>query len=78
MEALSSLAYGFSVALTPFNLSLAFIGAALGTAIGALPGIGPINAIVLLLPLCFSLQLPPESALILLAGIYYGLSLIHI
>ena len=51
MEALASLAYGFSVALTPFNLSLAFIGAALGTAIGALPGIGPINAIVLLLPL---------------------------
>ena len=51
MEALSSLAYGFSVALTPFNLSLAFIGAALGTAIGALPGIGPINAIVLLLSL---------------------------
>lgn len=72
MDALSSLAYGFSVALTPFNLSLALVGAALGTAIGALPGIGPINAIVLLLPLCFSLQLPPESALILLAGIYYG------
>lgn len=72
MDAVSSLAFGFSVAFTPFNLSLALAGAALGTAIGALPGIGPINAIVLLLPLCFSLKLPPESALILLAGIYYG------
>lgn len=72
MDALSSLAYGFTVAATPFNLLLALIGAALGTAIGALPGIGPINAIVLLLPLSFSLKLPPESALIMLAGIYYG------
>lgn len=72
MEALQQLAFGFGVAFTPFNLMLALIGAALGTAIGALPGIGPINAIVLLLPLCFSLNLPPESALILLAGIYYG------
>ena len=72
MDALSSLAYGFEVAFTPFNLMLALIGAALGTAIGALPGIGPINAIVLLLPLCFSLNLPPESALIMLAGLYYG------
>lgn len=72
MDAFSSLAYGFSVAVTPLNLLLALIGAALGTAIGALPGIGPINAIVLLLPLCFSLNLPPESALIMLAGLYYG------
>lgn len=72
MDALSSLAYGFTVAATPFNLLLALIGAALGTAIGALPGIGPINAIVLLLPLSFSLNLPPESSLIMLAGIYYG------
>lgn len=72
MEALTSLAYGFSVAATPFNLMLALVGAALGTAIGALPGIGPINAIVLLLPFCFSLNLPPESALIMLAGLYYG------
>ncbi|GGD40695.1 tripartite tricarboxylate transporter permease [Aureimonas glaciei] len=62
MEALSSLAYGFSIAITPFNLLLALLGAALGTAVGALPGIGPINSIVLLLPLCFALGLPPESA----------------
>jgi putative tricarboxylic transport membrane protein len=72
MDALASLLYGFSIALTPTNLLLALLGAALGTAIGALPGIGPINSIVLLLPLCFALGLPPESSLILLAGIYYG------
>lgn len=72
MEALSSLLFGFQVALTPFNLAICLAGAALGTAIGALPGIGPINAVVLLLPLCFSLKLPAESALILLAGVYYG------
>lgn len=72
MDAFTSLMYGFSVAITPYNLLLALIGCALGTAIGALPGIGPINAIVLLLPLCFSLNLPPESALIMLAGLYYG------
>lgn len=72
MDALASLAYGFEIAITPFNLMLALIGSVLGTAIGALPGIGPINSIVLLLPLCFAFGLPPESALILLAGIYYG------
>ncbi len=72
MEALSLLLSGFEVALTPLNLLVAFSGVALGTAIGALPGIGPLNAVALLLPLCFALKLPPETALILLAGIYYG------
>jgi putative tricarboxylic transport membrane protein len=72
MDALSALLTGFQVALTPLNLAMAFLGVALGTAIGALPGIGPINAVALLLPLCFALKLPPETALILLAGIYYG------
>ncbi|WP_439498894.1 tripartite tricarboxylate transporter permease [Bosea sp. (in: a-proteobacteria)] len=72
MDALSALLTGFQVALTPLNLGMAFLGVALGTAIGALPGIGPINAVALLLPLCFALKLPPETALILLAGIYYG------
>ena len=60
MEAFSSLLAGFQVALTPLNLAMAFIGVALGTAIGALPGIGPINAVALLLPLCFALKLPPD------------------
>lgn len=69
---LSGLGQGFAVALQPFNLMLVFVGCFLGTLIGALPGIGPINGIAILLPIAYSLGLPPESALILLAGIYYG------
>ena len=72
MDAFAALLTGFQVALTPLNLSVAFAGVALGTAIGALPGIGPINAVALLLPLCFALKLPPETALILLAAVYLG------
>lgn len=69
---LSGLGQGFAVALQPFNLMLVFAGCFLGTLIGALPGIGPINGIAILLPIAYSLGFPPESALILLAGIYYG------
>ncbi|CAM5187605.1 hypothetical protein BTHI11S_00190 [Bosea thiooxidans] len=54
MDAFAALLTGFQVALTPLNLAVAFAGVALGTAIGALPGIGPINAVALLLPLCFA------------------------
>lgn len=72
MDALSQLAVGFSVALQPLNLSLALGGVVVGTVVGMLPGIGPINAIAMLIPLLFAVQLPPESSLILLAGIYYG------
>ncbi len=72
MDALNQLAAGFGVALTPLNLALAFMGCVVGTAIGVLPGIGPLNAIALLLPFCFALKLEPSSALILLAAIYYG------
>ncbi len=63
---------GFGVALTPLNLGLAFMGAVLGTLFGALPGIGPINGIAILMPLAYTLGLPAESALILLAGVYTG------
>jgi len=63
---------GFDVALTPLNLGLAFMGALLGTLFGALPGIGPINGIAILMPLAYTLGLPAESALILLAGVYTG------
>lgn len=63
---------GFDVALTPLNLGLALCGAILGTFFGALPGIGPINGIAILMPLAYTLGLPAESALILLAGIYTG------
>jgi putative tricarboxylic transport membrane protein len=70
MEVLNDLLFGFSVALTPQNLLLAFIGALLGTIIGALPGIGPSTGVAVLLPITFGM--PPASALIMLAGIYYG------
>jgi putative tricarboxylic transport membrane protein len=72
METFSALGGGFAVALVPTNLALAFLGCIIGTAIGVLPGIGPLNAIALLLPFCLALRLPPESALILLAAVYYG------
>src|SRR5450432_902005 len=70
MELLNHLALGFSVALTPINLLYALIGSLLGTLIGVLPGIGPVATIAMLLPTTYSLQ--PVSALIMLAGIYYG------
>jgi putative tricarboxylic transport membrane protein len=72
MEVFGYLATGFGVVLTPLNLSLVLFGCFAGTLIGALPGIGPINGVAILLPIAYSLGLPPESALILLAGIYYG------
>ncbi|MCC6869528.1 MAG: tripartite tricarboxylate transporter permease [Burkholderiales bacterium] len=70
MELLSNLALGFSVAITLQNVLYAFIGALLGTLIGVLPGIGPVPTIAMLLPITYAL--PPVSALIMLAGIYYG------
>ena len=68
----SGLLSGFAVALDPFNLMLVLIGCFAGTLIGALPGIGPTNGVAILLPIAYGLRLPVESALILLAGIYYG------
>jgi putative tricarboxylic transport membrane protein len=70
MDVLSNLALGFAVALTVQNIVYCFIGVLLGTVIGVLPGIGPVTTVAMLLPISFTL--PPESALILLAGIYYG------
>ena len=61
---------GFSVALTLKNLAYCFIGVFVGTVIGVLPGIGPLAAIAMLLPLTFNLD--PVAALIMLSGIYYG------
>ncbi len=72
MEALGQLLGGFAVALQPLNLLVAFLGVLIGTVVGMLPGIGPINAIAVLIPITFASGMPPESALILLAGIYYG------
>jgi TctA family transporter len=70
MELLNNLALGFSIALTFNNILYCFVGVLLGTLIGVLPGIGPIATISMLLPATF--VLPPVSALIMLAGIYYG------
>ncbi len=70
MELLSNLTLGFGVAFTPMNLLYALVGCLLGTLIGVLPGIGPIATIAMLLPATYAL--PPVSALIMLAGIYYG------
>jgi len=70
METLTSLIQGFGTAVTPMNLLFAFIGALLGTAVGVLPGIGPALTVALLLPI--TLKMPPESAFIMFAGIYYG------
>src|SRR5258707_4128307 len=70
MDVLANLGLGFAVALTIQNVAYCFIGVLLGTIIGVLPGIGPVTTVAMLLPISFTLQ--PESALILLAGIYYG------
>src|SRR5499427_2856131 len=70
MEILSGLAHGFGVALEPANLLWCFVGVFLGTVVGVLPGLGPPATIAMLLPLTFSMN--PASAIIMLAGIYYG------
>src|ERR1035437_4558722 len=70
MDIISNLSIGFGVAFTPINLLYAFVGCFLGTVIGVLPGIGPVATIAMLLPATYAL--PPVSALIMLAGIYYG------
>ncbi|HEY1329058.1 MAG TPA: tripartite tricarboxylate transporter permease [Casimicrobiaceae bacterium] len=70
MDILGHLATGFGVALTPLNILHALIGCLLGTLIGVLPGIGAVATIAMLLPTTYALQ--PVSALIMLAGIYYG------
>jgi len=69
-ESLQHLASGFTIATTFYNLFYCLIGAIVGTLIGVLPGIGPIAGIALLIPATFGLH--PTSAIIMLAGIYYG------
>ena len=70
MESFHNLMMGFSVALTPANLWMAFLGSLLGTIIGVLPGIGPAAGTALLIPLTFHLD--PTGAIIMLSAIYYG------
>src|ERR671922_354407 len=70
MDIFNNLATGFAVALTPINLLYCFLGSFIGTAIGVLPGLGPPATIALLLPVTYGI--PATSAVILLAGIFYG------
>ena len=69
-DLLQHLGMGFAVALTPVNLLYCLIGVVVGTAIGVLPGIGPVTTVAMLVPLTFGMS--PTAALIMLAGIYYG------
>ena len=69
-QLITNLGIGFGVALSINNLLYCLGGVILGTLIGVLPGIGPVATIAMLLPVTFTL--PPVSALIMLAGIYYG------
>jgi TctA family transporter len=70
MDLLNNLMIGVGVAISLQNILYAFVGVLLGTLIGVLPGIGPVPTIAMLLPITYAL--PPVSALIMLAGIYYG------
>ncbi|TSA47633.1 MAG: tripartite tricarboxylate transporter permease, partial [Deltaproteobacteria bacterium] len=70
MELIANLSLGFTTAFTGANLLYCLAGVFLGTLIGVLPGLGPTATIAMLLPVTFTL--PPVSALIMLAGIYYG------
>jgi TctA family transporter len=70
MDLLTNLGIGFGSAVTLTNLAYAFVGCLLGTLIGVLPGLGPLATISMLLPFTYGLE--PLSALIMLAGIYYG------
>lgn len=70
LDILGLLIQGFGVALQPFNLMLIILGCAVGLFIGAMPGLGSVNGVAILLPLTF--LVPPDGAIIFLAAIYYG------
>ena len=67
---IDGIAQGIATALEPINLAMVLVGCVVGTAIGMIPGLGPITAIALMIPLTYELH--PASALILMAGVYYG------
>ena len=70
MDIWNQLLAGFATAATPVNLLWAFVGCALGTAIGVLPGLGPAVTVAMLLPI--TAQVEPTASMIFFAGIYYG------
>lgn len=69
-ELFHNLSLGFQVAGSPTNIMFCFLGALIGTLVGVLPGIGPLATIAMLLPLTYYVD--PVTALVMLAGIYYG------
>jgi len=69
---LDHLSIGFGVAFSLTNLLVAAIGSFIGTMVGVLPGLGPVNGVAMLIPIAFAMNLPPETALILLAAVYVG------
>lgn len=70
MDVLQNIFLGFQVSLQPINLLYCFLGVLIGTLIGVLPGIGPVGAMSILMPVTF--HAPPVASIIMLAGIYYG------
>jgi putative tricarboxylic transport membrane protein len=70
MDIWANILLGFSTALTPTNILFCFFGVFLGTFFGVLPGIGSLAAVSMLLPITFYLE--PTTALVMLAGVYYG------
>jgi putative tricarboxylic transport membrane protein len=70
MDIWQQLVAGFASAATPINLMWAFIGCAVGTAVGVLPGLGPAVTVAMLLPI--TTQVEPTASMIFFAGIYYG------
>ena len=70
MDLADNLIAGFAVAFQPHNIFFCFIGVMIGTLIGVLPGIGPVGAMSILLPITFGIS--PVTAIIMLSGIYYG------
>lgn len=70
MSTIEAIGSGFEVVFTPVNLLYVFIGVLAGMITGVLPGLGPLATIAIMLP--FTYNLPPEAAIIMLAGVYYG------
>lgn len=70
MDSFANIAQGFELAVSPEKLLFCLIGVTVGTFVGVLPGLGPLAAISLCLPLTYYLD--PTTALIMLAGIFYG------
>ena len=70
MDPIAGLLHGLNVVFTFQNLVAAFFGALAGTALGVLPGLGPVAGVAILLPITFTF--PPTAGLIMMAGIYYG------